>query len=103
MATPVRATNEQIKTAIKSLRAALDFLEAELPPRLKNENKKRLVRARRILIIEEFDTSEKLHGLADALLWSIDLIPKNYDGPVPVEIGEAFRVLHAWGYVSPPP
>jgi hypothetical protein len=49
---------------------------------------------------EEFDTSEELHELADALLWSIDVIPQNYDGPVPIEIEEAFRVLHAWGYVS---
>ena len=57
MATPVRATDEQITTAIKSLRAALDFLEVQLPPRLKNENKKRLVRARRMLLIKEFDTS----------------------------------------------
>jgi hypothetical protein len=44
MAAPVRATDEQIETAIRSLRAALDFLEAELPPRLKHENKKQFVR-----------------------------------------------------------
>jgi hypothetical protein len=100
MATPSTVTDEQVKTATNALRAVLDFIETKLPRDVTKGETKKLQRARKFLMTKKFDTSEKLQVLADALLWAIDLIPKNYDGPEPVEIEDAFRVLHAWGYVN---
>ena len=100
MATPITVTDEQVKAATGALRAMLDFIETQLPRDVTKCETKKLQRARKFLTTKSFDTSEKLQVLADALLWSIDLIPKNYDGPVPLEIDEAFRVLDAWGYMS---
>jgi hypothetical protein len=101
MAESIQVTDEEIDVATKALHAMLDFIVKQLPRRVRRDNEDQLERARECLMNEEFDTSEKLDELADALLWSIDVIPQNYRGPVPVEIEEAFRVLDAWGYVSP--
>jgi hypothetical protein len=60
----------------------LAFIVKQLPRRVRRDNEQQLERARECLMNEEFDTSEKLNELADALLWSIDVIPQNYRGAV---------------------
>ena len=96
----VHVTEAQVAHAVSALRSALDFIEKQVSKAVQEAKAAELERARKCSAMQSFRRPRELTELAACLLWSINLISKNYKDKMPSGIADAFPVLKAWGYAS---